>query len=59
MTETQVEPGKPEQFCVLSRGVGPKDTVRVHSGLGVTPYPMAWRLVKVDDEQHRGFEYVR
>lgn len=53
---SQVEPGKPEQFCVLLRGV--KDKTKFPS-LGVTPYPMAWRLVVVDDEEHRGFEYVR
>ncbi|KAF9781777.1 hypothetical protein BJ322DRAFT_243880 [Thelephora terrestris] len=51
----RVDPGRPEQFCVLLHGV--KDDV--HPSLGVTPYPMAWKLAIVGDEQHRGFEYVR
>jgi len=51
----RVEPGKPAQFCVLLRGVG--DGAR--PSLGVTPYPTAWRLAIVEDEEHRGFEYVR
>lgn len=27
--------------------------------IGVTPYPVSWRLVVSEDEQDRGFEYVR
>ena len=25
----------------------------------VTPYPAAWRIDVVDDDKHRGFEYIR
>ncbi|KAF9780972.1 hypothetical protein BJ322DRAFT_289453 [Thelephora terrestris] len=51
----RVEPGKPAQFCVHS-GVVRADG---HPSLGVIPYPMAWRLEVAEDEQYRGFEYVR
>ncbi|KAF9649757.1 hypothetical protein BDM02DRAFT_3260142 [Thelephora ganbajun] len=51
----RVEPGKPEQFCVPLHGLGDG----AHPSLGVTPYPMAWRLAIVEDEEHRGFEYIR
>ena len=27
--------------------------------VGVSPYPVAWRVEVVDDEKHRGFEYIR
>ena len=53
--ENQFEPGKPEQFCVPLHGLGDG----AYPSLGVTPYPMAWRLAIVQDEEHRGFEYVR
>lgn len=53
--EGKVEPGKPEQFCVLVHGVEEER----YPGLGLTPYPMAWRLEIVDGEKPRGFEYVR
>ena len=51
--ETQVEPGKPEQFCAPVAGI--------ENGclLSVVAYPVAWRLEIVDDEIHRRFEYVR
>ena len=50
--ETQVEPGKPDQFCTM------KDEVK-KAPLFVTAYPAAWRVEIVDDVNHRGFEYVR
>ena len=50
--ETQVEPGKPDQFCTLM------DVIK-HSPISVAPYPVAWRVEIVDDIKHRGFEYVR
>ena len=25
----------------------------------VAPYPVAWRVELVDDDRHRGFEYIR
>ena len=27
--------------------------------VSVAPYPVAWRVEVVDDDNHRGFEYVR
>ena len=27
--------------------------------LSVSPYPVAWRIEVVNDDIHRGFEYVR
>ena len=33
---------------------GPKDTP-----ITVAVYPVAWRVEIVNDEKHRGFEYVR
>ena len=50
---TQVEPGKPEQFCVPLRGLGNG------AHLSVAPYPVAWRLAIAEDDEHRGYEYVR
>jgi len=50
--------GRPEQFCVLFRLPADKPE-KIPPILGVTPYPMAWRFVVVDDEEHRGHEYVR
>ncbi|KAF9649755.1 hypothetical protein BDM02DRAFT_1746311 [Thelephora ganbajun] len=44
----RVEPEKPDQFCVPLRGLG--DGAR--PSLGVTPYPMAWRLALAEDEEH-------
>ena len=50
--ETQVEPGGPDQFCMLM------DEIK-NSTLFVAPYPVAWRVEIVDDAKHRGFGYVR
>jgi len=47
-----VEPGKPDQFCTLIEGV-------TNSPLEVAAYPVAWRVEVVNDDKHRGFEYVR
>ena len=49
----QVDPGKPEQFCSPLNGVQDGTTLRV------TPYPIAWRIEIVEEDNHRGFEYVR
>ena len=51
--QTQVEPGKPEQFCTALEGI------ENHKTLRVSAYPAAWRVKIVDDDNHRGFEYVR
>jgi len=29
------------------------------SVVAVSPYPVAWRIQVVDDEQYKGFEYIR
>ena len=50
--QIQVEPGRPEQFCIAMEG--PKDVP-----ITVAPFPVGWRLEVVDDVKHRGFEYVR
>ena len=47
-----VELGKPKQFCAPM--VGLKGCV-----LSVAAYPAAWRVEVVNDDPHRGFEYVR
>ena len=49
----QVEPGKPEQFFA------PREGLDNGAPLIVTGYPVAWRVEVVDDEIHRGYEYVR
>jgi len=50
-TIQRVEPGKPEQFCILLGKLGECD-------LSVAPYPVAWRVDVVNNEKHRGHEYV-
>ncbi|KAF9648163.1 hypothetical protein BDM02DRAFT_3115784 [Thelephora ganbajun] len=52
----RAEPGEPEQFCTLMDQI--KD-VKDGSPLSVAAYPVAWRVEIVDDDKHRGFEYVR
>ena len=52
----QVDPGKPDQYCVLSHRFTEGG---VHQLLGITPYPMAWRIAVADEQEYRGFEYVR
>ena len=48
----QVEPGKPEQFCTPMVGL------TNGCAISVSAYPGAWKIEVVDDETHRGFEYV-
>lgn len=50
---TQVEPGKPEQFCIMLVGLGNESTV------SVATFPVAWRIEIARDERYRGCEYVR
>jgi len=52
-TIQRVDPGRPAQFCTPLKGVQNGST------LSVTSYPIPWRVKIVDDEKHRGFEYVR
>jgi len=49
----RVEPEKPEQFCAPM--VGLQDGCAI----SVSAYPAAWRVEIVNDDIHRGFEYVR
>ena len=49
----QLEPGKPEQFCIMLVGLGDE------SAISVAPFPVAWRMEIVHDEHYRGCEYVR
>ena len=50
---TQVEPGKPDQFCVPT--VEHDDLYQIF----VAAYPVAWRVEVVNDQRYRGFEYIR
>ena len=43
----------PEQFCTPLKGIQPGSRLRVAA------YPVAWRIGIVDDDDHRGFGYVR
>ena len=45
--------GKPEQFCAPIVGL------ENGSLLSVAAFPVAWRVEVVNDDIHRGFEYVR
>ena len=49
----QVDPGRPEQFCAAMVGLSG------NCPLCVSAYPGAWKIEVVDDEIHRGFEYIR
>jgi len=49
----RVEPGKPKQFCT------PMEGLSNGTPLYVAEYPVAWRVEVVNDDKHRGFEYVR
>ena len=43
----------PEQFCT------PMEGISNGTPLYANAYPVAWRVVIVDNELYRGFEYVR
>ena len=49
----QFDPGNPEQFCTPMNGISDGAKLRVAA------YPAAWRAEIVNDDNHRGFEYVR
>jgi len=51
----QLEPGKPDQFCIMLVGLGNESVVSIAS------FPVAWRMEIVRDERYRGCgcEYVR
>ena len=49
----QLEPGGPDQFCNMLKGLESESVV------SVTPYPAAWRIQIVEDERFIGSEYVR
>lgn len=50
---TQLEPGMPEQFCIMLSGLGNESTV------SVATFPVAWKMERAHDERYRGCEYVR
>ena len=52
----QHEPGKPEQFCIVLDGS--KDESG-RSPVSVAPFPVAWRLKVVHDEDYPDYEHVR
>ena len=49
----QFDPGEPEQFCTPLNGLQNGTT------LCVGGYPVAWRVETVDNDDYRGFGYVR
>jgi len=49
----QLEPGKPEQFCIMLKGLENESVV------SVGPFPVAWRIETVEEERFVGCEYVR
>jgi len=49
----QVEPEKPDQFC------NPMEGLDNRTPIFVSPYPAAWKAEVVDEDKHRGFEYIR
>ena len=49
----QFGPGEPERFCTPLNGLQNGTT------LCVGGYPVAWRVETVDDDDYRGFGYVR
>ncbi|KAF9781759.1 hypothetical protein BJ322DRAFT_243044 [Thelephora terrestris] len=44
---------RPDLYCTMLEGLSNRSTV------AVSPYPAAWRVQIVDDETHKGFEYIR
>jgi len=48
----RVEPDKPDQYCA------PLEGIQGGTPLFVGTYPVAWRIEVVDDDKHRGFDYV-
>lgn len=49
----QLDPGGPDQFCVMIKGLESESVV------SVAPYPVAWNIQIVEDERFLGSEYVR
>ncbi|KAF9648165.1 hypothetical protein BDM02DRAFT_3187334 [Thelephora ganbajun] len=49
----RLEPGKPEQFCIMLSGL------KNESIISVATFPVAWRVEIVHDGDYRGREYVR
>ncbi|KAF9649758.1 hypothetical protein BDM02DRAFT_3128122 [Thelephora ganbajun] len=44
--------GKPDQFCIMLDGMS-------GHAVSVSEFPVAWKIVVVDDVKYRGSEYVR
>jgi len=45
--------GRPDQFCTMLDGI------KNETAVSVSDFPVAWRIVVVDDVRYRGLEYVR
>jgi hypothetical protein len=50
---TKLEPGKPDQFCLMLTGLGDG------SAVSVATFSVAWRIEMAHDKKYRGCEYVR
>ena len=49
----QLEPGKPDQFCMMLDGLGNGTSI------SVAAFPVAWRVEVVNEKRYRGWDYVR
>jgi len=49
----RVDPGNPHQFCSPLRGIS------FDNPIGVTPYPVGWRIQRADDKVYSRYEYIR
>ena len=50
---TQLEPGKPDQFCMMLDGLGNGTSI------SVAAFPVAWRVEVVKEKRYHGWDYVR
>ncbi|KAF9781772.1 hypothetical protein BJ322DRAFT_1161694 [Thelephora terrestris] len=51
-TIRRIEPGKPNQFCIMLSGLGNESIISVGT------FPVAWRMEIAQDDRYRGCEYV-
>jgi len=49
----RVDPGSPYQFCGPMKGLSDGELI------GLTAYPVGWRIQRADEQLYRRFEYVR
>ena len=50
---TQLDPGMPEQYCMMIDGLGDETSI------SVSAFPVPWRVDVVNEERYRGYDYVR